>query len=267
MDQYLRVSALSAYLKLRETIVANPLFSMVDARRFLIARSHMGGELDWESAKILNDRLDVDVSGTRAEVFQRCILALVELEPPTWISILFSGREIAARTLEPDVLQCFQVAGAFDPIPSAETVRWLDQLARIALSRRDMQNIEVGRTAERLALEYERQQVGILGIDRPVEWVSLNENFAGYDLKSWTLVDGLVVPKLVEVKGCSSDSRIIYITRNEWEVGSSVICPYVFQIWALSSGAMTEVSVEEMRADMPRDSGKGRWQTTQVHLT
>jgi len=227
----------------------------------------MGGELDWDSAKFLNDRLDINVSGKRAEVFQRCILALVELEAPTWIASLFNGREIAARTLEPDVLQCFQVAGAFAPVPDAETVRWLDRLGQVALSQRDMRNIEIGRKAERLALEYERQLVAMAGINTPVEWISLNENFAGYDLKSWVLIDGRVMPKLVEVKGCSSESRTIYVTRNEWEVANTVICPFVFQIWTLPSELMIEISVEEMRAHMPFDSGNGRWQTAQVHLT
>jgi hypothetical protein len=121
-----------------------------------------------------------------------------------------------------------------------------------------------GREAERLSLEHERDRLRRLGIAQEAEWVSLEDNTLGYDIRSYDLFGGKIVTRLVEAKSTTSDS--IFITRNEWQNAASAEEQYVFHVWKLPDRTFTEFSASAIRPSIPIDQGSGRWQNVLVGL-
>lgn len=266
MDSLFRVSAIGSYLAVHDILTENATWSIEQAKRALSARSYSGAGLDWDAIDRFHKLIESPLPKDRASAFRLCLSRLIEHDQPSWISLLFSGRDIAARTLDPNTLQCFEAAGAFDAIPNLEVVEWLDGLAMLALGVKTEDNLAKGREAERLSLQHEHARVTQAGIERSVEWVALNDNHAGYDIRSWMHKDDTVVPKLIEVKGYSGTSVSFFLTRNEWETAQSVLSPYVFQVWSLNTGKLDEFSVSDIHPHIPTDKGHGAWQTVCIRL-
>jgi len=266
MNSLFRVSAIGSYLAVHDTLTENATWTIEQARRALSARSYSGAGLDWGAIERFRGLVESPLPKDRASAFRSCLSKLIEHDQPGWLALLFSGRDIAARTLDPDTLQCFEVAGAFDAIPAPEVVEWLDGLAMLALGAKTSDNLAKGREAERLSLQHELARVEQTGIKRPVEWVALNDNQAGYDIRSWTHKEGVVVPKLIEVKGYSGGSVSFFLTRNEWDTARSVISPYVFQLWSLNTGKLNEITVSDVYPHIPIDKGYGAWQSVSIKL-
>jgi hypothetical protein len=266
MDSLFRVSAIGSFLTVYEMQAKHPEWTFDEVRRALLAMSYGGQSIDWDGVVRLTAIVDDPLPNSRSAAFRLCLSKLVEAVRPEWITVIFSGRHVAARVLDPDVVQCFEIAEFFEEFPSHEAVEWLDSLSIIAHGMRNADNMAKGRQAERLSLDYERAQLTSADIDKQVEWVALNENGAGYDIRSWINLDGQILPKLVEVKGYSGAKMSFYVTRNEWDTAVASHCPYVFQIWSLSNQTLVELTVTALREHIPSDSGKGRWQTIKIEL-
>jgi hypothetical protein len=267
MNSLFRVSAISSFLAVYETQIKHPEWTFDEVRRAMVAASYMGQSVDWSGVVRLAAIVDDNpLPNDRSAAFRLCLSKLIEAVRPEWITVIFSGRNLAARSLDPDVVQCFEVAGLFEEFPSDEVVEWLDSLSIIAQGVRNADNMAKGRQAERLSLNYERARLTSANIDRQVEWVALNENAAGYDIRSWIELDGQILPKLVEVKAHSGSRISFYITRNEWDTAMASHCPYVFQVWSLSNQTLLELTVAALTEHIPPDSGKGRWQSIKIEL-
>ncbi len=88
--------------------------------------------------------------------------------------------------------------------------------SRNQLQTRAKQNEELGFAAELTILDYEKNRVGAMWAFK-VEHVSAKSPFACYDIKSVTVQAGRAVPRYIEVKAVSGDSRQFYWTASEVE--------------------------------------------------
>lgn len=266
MDALFRVSAIGSFVMVQDMRTQHPEWTLDEVKRALSASSYAGRTVDWDGVARLSSIVGEPLPSSRAAAFRVCLSKLIEAGSPEWVTVMFSGRNVAARALDPDLIQCFEVAGLFDELPSPEVVEWIDTLSMIALGIRNADNMVKGRQAERLSLDYERAQLKAAGIDRQVEWVALNDNAAGYDIRSWVEREGQIFPRLIEVKGYSGSRASFYVTRNEWDTALASLCPYVFQVWGLSNQVLLELSVPELAGHMPSDAGQGRWQNVKIEL-
>jgi len=79
-------------------------------------------------------------------------------------------------------------------------------------------NEKFGVEAELAAMEYEINVLKNVGISKSPERISEFNVSAGYDIISFAHKDSLKPDKFIEVKSCSDDSWIFYISRNELDV-------------------------------------------------
>jgi len=82
-------------------------------------------------------------------------------------------------------------------------------------------NENFGVEAELAAMEYEIEILKSTGIDKAPERISEFSTSAGYDIVSFMHICSLTPDKFIEVKSCSDDSWIFYISRNELQVAKS----------------------------------------------
>jgi len=78
-----------------------------------------------------------------------------------------------------------------------------------------------GAEAELAAMKYEIKILKNAGIDKSPERISEYNTCAGYDIVSYMNKDSLIPDKYIEVKSCSDNNWIFYISRNELEVAKS----------------------------------------------
>jgi len=266
MNSLFRVSAINSYLTAQEFLDENPGRTIDQAKIQLSAKSYSGDRLDWEAVEKLRRLIETPLPKDRASAFRLCLAKLIHNTQPGWVTLLFSGRDVALRNLDPDTVQCLETAGVFTTIPNADVVAWLDEISILAISIRARSNLAKGRAAERLSLQYEKNCLAGAGINRTVEWVALNDNHAGYDILSWTYQNGAITPKLIEVKAYSGITASFYITRHEWETAQAMISPYVFQVWGLENGTLIEISKADVLPHIPTDNQNGAWQTAIIRL-
>lgn len=81
--------------------------------------------------------------------------------------------------------------------------------------KKQYNDILVGNIGEKMAIEFEKERVSKLNIDP--DMVQFAADKCGYDIRSFDLVDGNIVPVCVEVKTTSSPNprRAFHVTKNE----------------------------------------------------
>lgn len=196
---------------------------------------------------------------------QEISFLLLDIHRPWWLRLAPSGRERLKPVLTPNELQCLRRAGLYDSNPDAAVVSWWDRLAALTRGLVEVERMEQARSAERLSLERERARLLSLGLAVEPEWVALEDNSLGYDIRSYDLQDGAIVSRLIEVKSTLADS--FHISRNEWRNADSAATQYVFHIWKMPDEELCELPVTAVRPHVPHDLGNGRWQDTLVSLT
>ncbi|MEQ7328395.1 DUF3883 domain-containing protein [Xanthomonas campestris pv. campestris] len=230
----------------------------------MLTATYDGAGLDLPSACVLHDLVEPEIVDRQA-LYRHVIRVIAVKASPSWCALLRTGRD-ALRAGDPDVLVCFQRAGAFDPEPSPSIVEWWDDLASSAYADLNMDLIATGRQAERLSLDYERRRLALYaGAPEPI-WKSLDSNAAGYDIQSWDLHGDHWAPKYIEVKGSKSDMPRLHLTRHEWNTAVRHGATHMFQVWELTRCRMAEISVDEMAAHIPTDNGAGAWKEVVVTL-
>ena len=200
-------------------------------------------------------------------LFQDTISTIVKRDRPWWNRLAPLGRERLRAALNPNEAQCFEAAGLFIEMPTNDVLAWWDSLAQAARAAENDGRLRQGREAEQLTLAFERERLAHLGIAREPKWVAIEDNTAGYDIQSFD--PGVVDPvnKLIEVKSCSRDLVEIFITRNEWETAVASAPHYHFHVWLLPEKKLIELTVDDIAAHIPRNQGKGVWQSVGVTLT
>ena len=82
-------------------------------------------------------------------------------------------------------------------------------------------NEEYGVEAELAAMEFETKMLENMGVNKSPERISEYHTSAGYDIVSYMCMDSLNPDKFIEVKSCSDNRWIFYISKNELEVAKS----------------------------------------------
>jgi hypothetical protein len=260
-----RPSAISGLIRLRRELANFPNKSPGEVCRLLSA-TYANAGVDFEAAVQLHEVMPALPEGT-PEAFQCVISELVLSSAPSWLGLLRRGRDALFSVVGADVRTCFERAGALEPIPESSVVKWLDSLVSLAYAQNDAKLLAFGREAEYLSYEFERNRLAEHAAAPEVEWVALNDNSAGFDLRSASLKDGVFVPRLIEVKSSQKDPPRIIITRHEWDVACRIGDAYVFHVWHLASRLMREVPFQEMSVHVPLDQGRGTWESVQIEIS
>jgi len=99
---------------------------------------------------------------------------------------------------------------------------------------------------------------------RPTRWVAIDDNTVGYDILSHALHDGSEVNRLIEVKTTQANPPRMSISRNEWNTAEQFGSVFEFHLWTLPACDLTILSVDDVRAHIPADIGKGKWESVEI---
>lgn len=265
IDRCLTMAAYSAFVALRAYVEKNPEIDMPEAIDGICRTSADAVGLDYGGGIMILEQVTVasgwrdDKSGLRTVIYE-----LVKRGQPWWLRLVPYGRDKARAVLDEDQQQCLREAGLFDAVPAPDIVAWWDDIASFVRGTIDTERMARAREAERLSLELERERLRKLGINQQPEWVSLEDNSLGYDIRSYGLEDGRLATRLIEVKSTVSDT--IFITRNEWENADSAGRQYYFHVWKLPEKTIKEYPASDIKPHIPLDQGAGAWHDTLVNL-
>lgn len=187
------------------------------------------------------------------------VLDHIDAREPPWLQLAASGRREVLMHAPKELRQIFVEAGlAHDDDP--DTVAFWDALARQVRGARDEALTEIGRTGERLTLEYEKLRTGI-----EPKWIALDSNSDGYDVLSRRdMADSRRL--VIEVKTTTQGlAGYFYVSRNEWEVAEDALF-HVFHLWDVSEGKprLAVLEPEEVKRHTPEDGGMGVWQSVRI---
>ncbi|MFC5429455.1 DUF3883 domain-containing protein [Paraburkholderia denitrificans] len=212
----------------------------------------------------------LEALGPAVESAHKSYQLLIEMEArrsvPTWLTVLPRGRLAFRDVLTADVHECFRRAGAFSAHPTRDAVEFLDRLANMARAQANLALVESGRTAERKSFDLEVARCATISGAPPVEWVALDDNSAGFDIRSSRCVDGQARPKLIEVKSCRSSPLQMIVTRHEWQTACRNRDSFVVHLWDIATDQLHELSWEYLQHHMPVDQGNGHWDNATLIL-
>jgi hypothetical protein len=122
-------------------------------------------------------------------------------------------------------------------------------------------NHEVGRTAEKLTIRFERDRTG----SKPL-WQAIETSFSGFDVLS-VVAAGASERLKIEVKGSRQrrSEASFYVSRNEWDTALASH-NFQFHLWLMHEGQATVfvVPYKEMLSHVPKDGDTGRWESAQL---
>lgn len=184
---------------------------------------------------------------------------VVSVLAPAWAQLIPKGRNEARLLFPPDVAACFEAANLFDS-HSVEVVLWWDSLIIAARGQLNAARLELGRSAERLSVEYEHKRTG-----KAPRWESLESEFSGFDIAS------IVGPKnsrklLIEVKasGRRLGGASFFVTSHEAEVAATA-ADYMFHLWLFAEKReLFVIPYRDVEKHLPGNRGSGEWQQVRV---
>jgi hypothetical protein len=152
----------------------------------------------------------------------------------------------------------------FEPFPDDDILQCWSALEAFARREEaDAKRVQ-GRLAEKLSFEHERARLRRLGIVNEPRWVSLDDNYLGYDILSFDMRDGMLVQRLIEVKSSSRVPPRLILTRNEWKRAQRTPNQCVIHLWKMPGRDLTEVQIDEFAGHVPQDCGSGTWQSVEI---
>jgi len=231
--------------------------------------------LDMEAALHLHESVDADCPIDGEPFYQSCIKAVVVRHQPIWAKSMRQGRMRFIGSLVEDAksrdddLDVFAAAGLLSDPPSAEVVTWWDDILGHARLATDIEKMAQARKAESLTIESEIERLADLGIDKRPEWKGLDDNYAGYDVLSFDIKDGIEVNKMIEVKSTIASPLRFFLSRNEWKKADEIGEAYTFHVWnmAVDPPKLYVRTVEEVRPHIPSDNEKGKWSNADLPLS
>ena len=206
---------------------------------------------------------EIDFFDVQASV-RHALSLLIETHRPWWLKLIPYGRQRLATALTKDELQTFRSAALYHPQPSPAVVAWWDHMAAIARATQDEYLTEQGRRAELLSFNRETNRLMEEGIDAVPIWTALDDNEAGYDIKSYNRTLYGLTNLLIEVKSSTKFPPRIVLTRNEWQAAKKYASAYIFHVWCFPAEKLTIRTVQEISAHIPEDTGSGRWQEVEI---
>lgn len=222
---------------------------------------------DFEAALGLDALVESEAETADYIQFYRfCIESCIFAYQPIWARTIAHGRKSFVQKLERDAAQCFEASGLMEDPPTPVIVEWWDSVAGRTRSLTDAEKMRQARAAESLSLEYERNRLQKLGIDRDPIWMSVDNNWAGYDILSFDRSPTGVTSRLIEVKSTVVSPLRIYLTRNEWTKCLEVGEAYLIHAWDMKSKRLHVRTAEQIAPHVPEDKGNGRWTTLEIRL-
>jgi len=154
----------------------------------------------------------------------------------------------------------------FDKVESMQPK--LNSVKGLAQMLSDQNDPMQSRAAEVLTMDYERNRLHDLGIDKPLEWKSLDDCFAGYDVLSYDPGEFAPTNRLIAVKATTSPLLRFTVTRNEWEQAKKVGASYIFHVWDMhkTTPVLYVRTTAQVAVHIPRDNDHGRWMTAEIPL-
>jgi hypothetical protein len=223
--------------------------------------------LDWNQAEKWHSKLQPLIFDHYPSMCREaCRIFLTENR--LLLDLVCYGREMLLSNLTEDECQVFKSAHLLDKIPDEATIAWWDSFKTIARAHLNDKLLAQGRIAEKWTIEEELKKLKDVSINEKPEWVSVDSDRHGYDISSFKLVDGLVVPLLIEVKSFAQNTQPhIYVTANEWNRAlKTVNTEYVFYVWSIESKIYKIFTPSDLLPHIPTNLGKGQWQTVRIQL-
>ena len=188
------------------------------------------------------------------------LVDFIEVEQPPWLQLVPYGRRETLLQAPPSIRQVFVEAGlAYGD--DEDTVRFWDALAARARGLRDGVLTEIGRRGERLTLQYEQNRTGV-----EPKWIALESSSDGYDVLSRvSMSDNKRMTIEVKTSEQGTEFASFHLTRNEWVTALGSMA-HRFHLWALapSRSELAVLTVEQVGAHVPADSGAGAWETLRI---
>ena len=265
LNRCLTMAAFSAFITLRQYTNKYPPWDVARAIKEIKTINSDAANLDYVGGNLIFGLLppDFDISNARVS-HRRVVFELIKIAQPWWLRHVPYGRDKVKAALGQDQVQCLREAGLLEPIPDEEVVAWWDAIAETMRGVVDLEKMVRAREAERLSLEYERERLKRIGVSREPEWVSLEDNTLGYDIRSFDVDGGQIITRLIEVKSTLADS--VFVTRREWNNATSAEPHYFFHVWRLPEKTMQEYPVATVRPNIPTDNGVGYWQDARIDI-
>ncbi len=198
--------------------------------------------------------------------YQHCIEAAIPAFRPLWGRIITLGRSVFVQKLSRDEVQCFRAAGLLEDPPTRHVISWWDRVAAIARLHSDQEKMVRARQAEEMTLAYEAARLRRLGIDQEPVWMSIEDNTAGYDIRSFDHGSEGPVARLIEVKSTIASPLRFFISRNEWETARKFGSAYHFHVWDLQGPQLHERTADQILPHIPTDNERGKWSTAMIPI-
>ena len=271
VDEFFRISVIDGALNLRRHQKEYPDIAVGDAVRQLQNGPTFLAGYDYQRAIELGLQVgwdSFDFDGTRQTQLQETLKRLAIRLKPFWARVSHLGRKRVMQVVSEDQRQCFDFAGLLVTPPSDTVVSWWDELGAYFRAEEEQRNLEIGREGERRTMTHETQRLKEEGIPKQPIWIALEDNRAGYDVHSFQRTGAGESDDLrIEVKTSSYSPTHFILTRPEWDIASKQPDLHLFHIWNLESEELLKLSVTDMAAHMPRDTGEGQWREVRVTLT
>jgi hypothetical protein len=268
IERAFTLSAFEALRLLRQYASDNPQLAILQLVDLIEKVDQDGRHLDLRAAAYLHEIVESECPLENPIFYQRCIRAVVLAHQPVWIRAMRQGRKRFVSSLKPDDVDVFVAAGLLlDPPPDA-VVEWWDEIVGHARLAIDIQKMEQAREAERLSIAFEIARLEAIGIENRPEWVGLDDNFAGYDVASFEMDNGIVSSVMIEVKSTSARPLRFLLTRNEWNQAEKVGHAYRFHVWDMGKEppVLHIRTVDQVRPLIPVDNHKGKWALVEIPL-
>lgn len=217
--------------------------------------------LDLDAAIYLDKLVHPQAPISGKGLYQACIRVVVIEHQPLWAKTMRAGRKRFLDVLDEDDLSVFEAAGLAGTPPELDVVTWWDEVVGHARLAVDVEKMVQARQAEALTIEYERQRLKLLGIEKEPEWPGLDDNFAGYDVLSFDHGAHGLMNRLIEVKSTVASPLRFILSRGEWKQAEKSGETYHFHAWDMSQNPpqLFELTVEQVAPHIPSDNDKGQW--------
>jgi len=236
-----------------------------DLVQLLVARDSSLESAPIDSALTLESSISPDIDYVDFPRSIRELLRLAVAETtPTWLSAAVAGRAHVVELLTPNEHHLFEVGDLLGNPMSDSCLAWWDDLARLYRNDVDDRKMIQAREAERLTVQREQDNLKASGIDRRVEWVSIEDNSRGYDVSSFRWRGNRVVPKFIEVKSSRRRPAAFFLSRNEWRTARSVLDDYVVHLWDANDWSLLEIPADQIAPHIPNNVGSGEWTEVQI---
>lgn len=258
-----RMSAFTAAIGIRRYIRDHPNTPNEEAALALRRSDADFAGADFSGGLRLCSYFSEDIDDVSASI-RHALFLLIQKHQPWWLKLIPYGRQRLATALTKDELQTFRAAALYHPQPSLAVIEWWDRLAAMARSEQDERFTEQGRRAELLSFNREIDRLAEAGVETPPVWTALDDNEAGYDIKSYNTTEYGLANLLIEVKSSTRSPPRIILTRGEWEVAKKFGSAYIFHIWSFPAEELVVRSVKEISGHVPEDFGDGRWREIEI---